>query len=138
MNGMSKHAIWLTTFSLIMVCPLAEAGDHGYIQVSSRGRYFRFEDGTPFFPIGQNDWPPVFDIRTNSDARLDTCFRHLRQHGVNALRLMVEAAKPNENIFVETRPGRMNPEFVRWMDKMVALATKHDVYLIVALYPNPV
>lgn len=38
-----------------------DSPNHGFIHVEARnGRYFQFDDGTPFFPVGQNlqnDWP---------------------------------------------------------------------------------
>ena len=110
--------------------------DRGFIEVAPSRRYFQWEDGTPFFPIGQNDWTGAFDLRKRSKTELDAYFRNLSDHGVNVLRLLVDVGVKQDVVWVETQPGAFNPRFKEWMDTIVELAEKHDVYLIVAFYPN--
>ncbi len=116
--------------------PAQAMSGKGFIEVAPSKRYFQFEDGTPFFPIGLNEWPDALDTRKKSKKEIEAYFRNLRAHGVNVLRLIVESGKPADNLWVETRPGAFNPAFKAYMDFIVGLAEKYDVYLIVALYPN--
>lgn len=139
-----RRAIAMLTVLFYAVSSAAWAGpspkpetDRGFIQVAPSQRYFQFEDGTPFFPIGQNDWPPVFDLRVRTKKDIDDYFRNMKAHDVNVLRIQMEVgSKKSKPLYVEDPPGTFNPEFKAWMDTMVGLAEKNDVYLIVVLYPN--
>jgi len=71
----------------------AAIGKQGFIQVAPSKRYFQWEDGTPFFPTAQNDWPPAFDLRKRSKKDPDDYFKNLNAHRVNVLRLMVDVGK---------------------------------------------
>ena len=102
----------------------AAIGKQGFIQVAPGKRYFQWEDGTPFFPVGQNDWPPAFDLRKRSKKDLDDYFKNLNTHRVNVLRLMVDVGKERDVVWVETRPGEFNPAFKKWMDTMVEMAQR--------------
>jgi len=111
-------------------------GRKGFIQVAPSKRYFQYEGGASFFPIGQNEWPRSVELRTKTKKDLDQYFRNLNEHGVNVLRLLLDVGHKEKSLFVETAPGQFNPKFKQWMDMIVGLAEKYDVYLIIALYPN--
>jgi hypothetical protein len=131
-----RKGILPAVFVLVAAIAPALARDRGFVTVDPGGRYFRFEDGTPFVPVGLNDWPETLDVRVRSRRALERYFRNLRRNRVNVLRVILEAAPPDENVFVEDPPGTLTPEFTEWMDTVVGLAERHGVYLVVALYPN--
>jgi hypothetical protein len=119
---------WRMIFIVSLAAPLSSTwaadaeGEKGFIQIAPSGRYFQWEDGTPFFPIGQNDWPNAFDLRKRSRADLDAYFQNLSTHGVNVLRLLMDVGDKEDVVWVETRPGVFNPAFKTWMDTIVELA----------------
>lgn len=108
----------------------------GFIQVAPSRRYFQFRDGTPFFAIGHNDWPPAFDLRKKSRQQVEAYFRNCKAHHVNVLRIILDVGNKETAFWVETKPGQFNPAFKRWMDTIMALAEEYDVYMIFAIYPN--
>ncbi len=104
----------------------------GYIRVGPSGHYFQFEDGTPFVPIGHNEWTQRFETPAFSVESIDAYFRTISESGENVLRLIVDAP----NLRVENPPGTFNPAMKRFMDLVVRMAEKHDIYLHVAMWPN--
>ncbi|MBN1817034.1 MAG: hypothetical protein JW828_06710 [Sedimentisphaerales bacterium] len=126
----------ITVFGLSLVHGQTDIDKRGFVQVAASHRYFQWEDGTAFFPIGQNDWPEMFDLRKRTREDLAAYFQNLRRHGVNILRLLMDVGVQKDVMWVETSPGHFNPAFKKWMDTIIELARLHDVYLIIALYPN--
>lgn len=87
------------------------APNHGYIQVAPGRRYFQFEDGTPFFPIGHADYRL---------SRIDEALMcNLRDNAENTLRIWPDALES----------GQINEEH---MTRVVELAEKFGIYLVVS------
>lgn len=113
----------------------AEVQNEDYAKVMPGGRYFVHADGKPFIPIGYNhnpDWTK-FDEANPSGNRYepelpDHYMAHLKQSGVNVIRLMIETP-PSGNL--EEPIGTFSPEHVRWIDTIFLAARKHGVKLIV-------
>jgi len=87
---------WTAGFVLLLgaLLPAGElqAADPGPIQTTPGGRYFQFQDGTPFFPVGVlgmsalDIGPPKGPNRLQREAY----FKLLSDSGANVLRLMVD------------------------------------------------
>ena len=103
-----------------------------YVQVGPTKRYFRFEDGRPFYVIGHNEWPARFYLDKNSPESMEWYFQNMRAHGENVLRLVL----PTHGLLAEKPPGTFNPAFKQYLDNLVRLAEKHDIYLQVTFWPN--
>jgi hypothetical protein len=62
---------------------------HGFVTISSKDpRFFSFEDGTPFFPIGQN-LAFIGPMQYVNLAKAEEIFKKLADNGVNYLRIWV-------------------------------------------------
>ena len=102
------------------------------VRVGPTKRYFQLEDGTPFFPIGHNEWPGRISKDLCSPESIDVYFRNMREHGENVLRVIADT----EKMPVENPPGTFNPAFKATMDHIVKTARKHGIYLQLAMWPN--
>jgi len=108
------------------------AAKRGYVRVGPTQRYFQFEDGTPFIPIGHNEWPHRLEASKHSLESIDSYFRIMSQNGENVLRLVLGSPK----LPIEKPPGTFNPAFKEYMDLVVQTAEKHNIYLDVVMWPN--
>lgn len=113
----------------------ATVAKEDYVRVMPGGRYFVHADGRPFIPIGYNhnpDWTKFDEANPSRevyDPTLpDRYMAHLRERGVNVIRLMIETP-PSGNL--EEPVGLFSPEHVRWIDTIVLAARKHDIKLLI-------
>jgi hypothetical protein len=93
--------------------------------------YFETESGVAWTPIGHNDaitWPTLNDAGRSGVATA-AHFAELQSCGVTCLRLMLEYVHHN-NHFFERPAGRINPNMVRRWDRLIALASQHNVRLL--------
>ncbi len=61
---------------------------HGFVKIGANKRYFQFDDGTPYFPIGHN-LPWSWDAAGGVHA-YDTWFKSLSDSGGNYARLVID------------------------------------------------
>jgi hypothetical protein len=82
-----KHILFdLASLSVILTlsyCSTAQEADKGFLRVDENGRYFVFDDGTPFIPIGFNK----FIFYEDSDQAIDSLLHLWSDHGVNYIRV---------------------------------------------------
>ena len=98
-----------------------------FVTISTNKRYFQFPDGTPFIPIGHNE---DYDLSLLLDpARLDNYFAHMKEHGENLYRVLLDTQWDITRI--EWRVGEFNPVLVAAIDSLIAAAEKHGIYLII-------
>jgi len=119
-------------FAQVDIPPDPSRTQKPYVQLGPTKRYFQFEDGRPFYVIGHNEWPARFYPDENSQESMEWYFENMRTHGENVLRLVL----PTHSLPAEKPPGRFNPDFRRYLDNLVRLAEKHDIYLQVSFWPN--
>ena len=62
------------------------AQDHGNLRVAKNGRYFVFDDGTSYVPVGFNQ----FRLWRFSHSEIDKKLARWAQHGVNYIRVWVD------------------------------------------------
>ncbi|AIE85573.1 hypothetical protein [Fimbriimonas ginsengisoli] len=106
-----------------------------YVHVMPGGRYFVHSNGRAFIPLGYNhnpDWPKFEEANPDRERYVpdspDRYMAHLRENGVNTIRLMIETPQSGN---LEEPIGTFSPEHVRWIDTIVLAARKHDIKLIV-------
>ncbi len=109
-------------------------GGRGFIRRSPRdGRYFEFDNGDFFYPIGQNvcwatDYEPYFrKMAANGEnfARIWMCPWHLPLEPKNAL--------ASSGLELKGSPGRYSLRAAQRMDRLVALAETYGVYLQIVI-----
>ena len=64
-------------------CSTPQETDKGFLRVDSNGRYFVFDDGTPYIPIGFNK----FIFYEDTDQAIDSLLNLWSGHGVNYIRV---------------------------------------------------
>ena len=109
----------------------------GYISVAPGGRYFVDEAGQGFLVIGQNDgtpWPGLSPLLSGAapDAT-ENYIIDLRAHGITVSRVMIEYSQEPHS-YLENPVGTFNPQVVEFWDRFIALAEKHDLYLLLTPY----
>lgn len=98
--------------------------DHGILKVDGNGRYFVFEDGTPYVPVGLNH----FLIYRKGPA-IDSMMRTWSEHGVNYLRIWAGlGADP------ETAVGQFDEKQMQALDSVVYYCTKYGIYLNISFW----
>ncbi|ACA14674.1 hypothetical protein M446_0089 [Methylobacterium sp. 4-46] len=109
--------------------PARTAGARGgrlpWIRVAGPGiPYFETETGAAWTPVGQNDaisWHELEGLFGRRDlAAAEAHLRHLADHGVTCLRLMLEYAQVRHR-YIERPVGRFVPAMVRLWDDLFAL-----------------
>jgi hypothetical protein len=86
----------------------------GYIQVAPHGRYFQFEDGTPFVPVGHNN---VYQIT-------EEIVKVARESGENTIR-----------IWFHWDGADGTPDYDK-LDHLLELAEQYDIYIMVAVFDD--
>ncbi|MBK8504265.1 MAG: hypothetical protein IPL46_19900 [Saprospiraceae bacterium] len=99
--------------------------DHGTLHIDKNGRYFVFEDGTPYIPIGLNR----FHLYRESDHVIDSMLEKWSSHGINYLRIWVGiGADPEISV------GRFDEERMRKLDYIIKRSYENGIYLSVCFW----
>lgn len=128
-----------------------------WITLSPSGRYFVFEDGTGFYPIGTSmegsaiQYDSAFPEKEDPSFERDfeTLFANMKSRGENLLRTSPEglaAWDGNDRLealiadgtlqFLEKPVGHYNPKYADRLHQLLALAEKHGIYLQLDLGPH--
>ena len=101
---------------------------HGVIRVDSNGRYFEFEDGTPFLPIGHNfvRFAGSGGGVWGAEAQYKKYFARMQAHGENVLRFF------SSGVFGSSGEVRMSS--LEQLHTVFYVARKHGIYLNPALH----
>ncbi len=95
--------------------------------------YFVDATGAAFTPIGQNDaitWPELAGLfRRRDPEAVERHLRHLRDHGVTVMRLMLEYCH-REHRYLERPAGRFVPAMVRLWDDLLAMCRRTGMRLL--------
>jgi hypothetical protein len=136
--------------------PVGEVSDN-WITLSSSGRYFVFEDGTDFYPIGtsmegstityDSQFPETGDVNFEKD--FETLFSNMQKRGENLFRTSVEglaAWDSQEKLkklinngtiqFLEDPVGHYNPTYAEKIKILLKLAEKYNIYLQLDIGPH--
>lgn len=99
--------------------------DHGLLKVDNNKRYFVFEDGTPYVPVGLNHHL----IYRKKGGAIDSMMRTWSDHGVNYLRIWVGiGADP------ETSVGQFDEKQIKAIDTVIYFCEKYGIYLNICLW----
>jgi hypothetical protein len=102
-----------------------EPENHGLLSVDKNKRYFVFEDGTPYIPIGLNN----FLLFRENESTIDSLMKLYSDHGINYLRIWVGlGADP------ETEVGKFDEEQMKSLDYIVKSCEKYGVFLNICFW----
>jgi hypothetical protein len=120
--------VLVATWAVLGVVSQRAAAQTGFVRVSPRdARYFETTDGNAFIPIGMNMISPPWD-RGDAPAQklagLDEWLGQLEANGANLFRVWLS----NDFYEIEKdRAGDYDPEQVKHIDAMLALAKQHGL-----------
>ncbi len=130
-----------------------QAPEPNWITIAPNRRYLMFEDGTSFVPIGVAMAGDMINFDYYGNTRIEgkrfrfgdnyfgELFADMKAHGENFLRIDIEGTSlmPRPDIqrhiaegklqFLENPVGVFNEEYARRIDRLLALAEQHDIYL---------
>jgi len=139
------------------VSPPLGAVTKNWISRAATGRYFVFEDGKDFFPIGTSiegsavQYDSAFPEKTDPSFEQDfeTLFTNMKLRGENVLRTSPEglAAWDSDDRlrglieskalrFLESPVGRFDQAYAARIHALIALAAKHDIFLQLDIGPH--
>jgi len=148
----SRGCLFMAVLALLIVkvsLPgTTEASSHGFIQVAPNSRYFQFQDGTPFVPVGVHNYAIIERTASHRDsgdnyapnrAEYEAFFRLLKASGMNVIRILLDGPgywleeqlagcgiHPGCNLDC---PVEYNVPIRETIDYLFSLAEKYDVYL---------
>ena len=99
--------------------------DHGFLRVDANGRYFVFDDGTSYVPVGFNR----FMLYQQSEKSIDSLLSLWSRYGVNYLRLWVGLASEPE---IEV--GKFNGDRLERLDYIVSRCQDYGIYLSICFW----
>lgn len=111
-----------------------EVGKLDKIQSTLDGRYLQYEDGTPFFWLGDTAWE-LFHRLTKSE--IEQYLENRRGKGFNVIQAVALAEfngllKPNMNgdiPFNNLDPEQPNEKYFAFVDEVIALAAAKGLYI---------
>ena len=99
--------------------------DRGILHVDDNNRYFVFEDGTPYIPVGLNN----FLLFREDGHAIDSIISLYSEHGINYMRIWAGlGADP------ETEVGKFDEDQMRALDTIVQCCKKYGVYLNISFW----
>lgn len=124
----------------LLLMPLARAQEgRGRLQVTANGHYLQYEDGTPFFWLGDTAWELFHRL---SKEEIERYLDNRKAKGFNLIQAVILAEMdglrtPNrygEVPFVNLDPDKPNEAYFRLVDEVVDMAAQRG--LIMGLLPT--
>jgi hypothetical protein len=126
--------------SILIFCAIGISADcqtywnHGQLKVSENGHYLVYDDGTPFFWLGDTGWE-LFHRLTIEE--IDKYFSNREAKGFNVIQAVVLAEmdglnKPNQygdKPFIDLDPTKPNEKYFQFVDSVVKLAQSKNLYI---------
>ena len=104
----------------MIVCFIPLKKDRGFLRIDDNGRYFVFDDGTPYIPIGFNKFRLFLDDEPTIDSLLDLW----SSYGVNYLRVwMGGGSEP------EFPVGTFDESRMQKIDYIIDKCEEYGIYL---------
>lgn len=110
---------------------VAESDHRGFVRVDSRNpRYFAFDDGSPYFPVGLNMAWSTDDTIADFSIWLD----ELRESGGNFIRVWMAPWDMNIE-WIDTGLGDYSNRMDRAyeLDRVIEMAAERDIYIMLTL-----
>jgi len=107
---------------------------HGKVVVSPNGHYLQYEDGAPFFWLGDTAWELFHRLNIEE---ISTYFENRKQKGFNVIQAVVLSEfdglrKPNRNgdiPLLNQNPETPNEHYFQFVDTVVKLAQLKGLYI---------
>lgn len=107
---------------------------HGRLMVSDNNRFLQFEDGTPFFYLGDTGWE--FFHRLNY-REAETYLENRRMKGFTVIQAVILAEldglnTPNRNgdkPLIDNDPSRPNERYFAFVDSLIRLAASKGIFI---------
>src|SRR5919206_3994444 len=105
---------------------------HGRLQVTKEGHYLQYEDGTPFFWLGDTGWELFHRLKLEE---MDQYLENRRQKGFTVIQAVILTEfnglrKPNqygEVPFKNLDPTQPNEKYFQLIDTTVTIAMRKDL-----------
>jgi len=116
--------------------------EHGFVKVNPDFPHtFMYSDGSPFFFMGDTQWPRVFWGPHFANGDFQSLVDHRVNDGFNIFTLAFlgvdyNATASNEGgrIFFDDHPGqKINPEFFQWADKRIQYMNQKNIRPMIVL-----
>ena len=103
---------------------------HGSLRVSENGRYFQYQDGTPFLWIGDTNWSgphkaSMDDWEQYLSIRKDQGFNLLQVMMTNSLAFAANAE--GRQAYIGTDKIYIDPSFFQYLDKRIEAINQHGM-----------
>lgn len=136
---LSVKAIFVFIFFSLISFTVVAQKDRGLLKVSANGHYLQYEDGTPFFWLGDTGWNLFLRLRLEDVIKY---FDNRRSKGFNVIQAVImpqidtlEGYNKYGNLpLVDTDPDHPNEAYFQFVDTVIAIAAKKG--LIMALLPT--
>ena len=103
----------------------SQENDKGFLRVDENGRYFVFDDGTPFIPIGFNK----FIFYEDDDHAIDSLLNLWSSHGVNYIRVWLGGGSDPE-----FPVGSFDEVRMKKIDYILNKCEEYEVYVSLCLW----
>lgn len=122
---------------LLLILQFAKAQDvfkHGRVIVSPNGHYLQYEDGQPFFWLGDTAWELFHRLKIEE---IDTYLKNRQQKGFNVIQAVALAefdglTKPNQYgdvPLIGNDPLKPNEKYFELVDTVVKMAERRGLYI---------
>jgi Protein of unknown function (DUF4038)/Putative collagen-binding domain of a collagenase len=135
--------IRLMTFNVLTFFAISlsaqQMGNHGRVTVMPNGHFLQYEDGTPFFWLGDTGWE-LFHRLDRDEAEL--YLENRRSKGFTVIQAVILAEfnglkKPDQYgqiPLVGLDPDQPNEKYFRWVDTVITMANRKG--LVMGLLPT--
>jgi Protein of unknown function (DUF4038)/Putative collagen-binding domain of a collagenase len=116
---------------------LSQSGwKHGRLKTTTDGHYLEYEDGTPFFWLGDTGWELFHRLRLEEATNY---LENRRRKGFNVIQAVILAEfnglkKPDQYGQVPLRdldPSKPNEVYFRWVDTVIRIALKKNIFMAI-------
>ncbi len=130
----NRFSVIIGLICLSFISPAQNSWKHGRLQVTIDGHYLQFEDGTPFFWLGDTAWEIFHRLTKEEIAKyLD----NRQQKGFNVIQSVILAEfdglrKPNQYGQVplyDLDPTKPNEKYFELVDYTLQLAKEKNIFL---------
>ncbi|HMR82140.1 MAG TPA: glycoside hydrolase family 140 protein [Niabella sp.] len=128
-----KKKLVLLVFSIVSIAVFAQS-DQKTLKITADGHYLEYEDGTPFFWLGDTGWHL---FRSLTREEIIKYLDNRQQKGFNVIQCVIEAGEKNKNgevPFPNSEPSKLNDQFFAEVDWVIQEAAKRNIYI--ALLPT--
>jgi len=129
-----RIAIAFFLFNMVVSVFAQQEWKHGRLQVTKDGHYLQYNDGTPFFWLGDTGWELFHRLKKEE---IEKYLENRKQKGFNVIQSVILAEfdglkKPNqygEVPLIDLDPTKPNEKYFELVDYTVRLAEEKNMFL---------